>query len=49
VKIGSVTTGTTYLDKKGLVTGTKYSYYVVAYDLAGNLSRPSATVSGVPK
>jgi hypothetical protein len=49
VKIGSVTTGTTYLDKKGWSPGPSIPIYVVAYDLADNLSRPSATVSGVPK
>ena len=49
VKIGSVTTGTTYTDNKGLVTGTKYSYYVVAYDASGNLGPASATVSAAPK
>ena len=48
VKIGSVATGTTYTDK-GLKTGTRYSYYVVAYDPSGNLSPASPTVSGAPK
>ncbi len=32
----------------GLTNGTAYSYYVVAYDAAGNVSSPSNTVSVTP-
>jgi beta-glucanase (GH16 family) len=38
---------TSYTDT-GLTDGTSYSYYVVAYDAAGNVSAPSATVSAAP-
>jgi hypothetical protein len=48
VKTGLGTT-TTYSDRKGLVTGTKYFCYVVAYDAPGNVSRASVAVSGAPK
>jgi autotransporter family porin len=39
--------GTTHADT-GLTNGTSYSYYVTAYDAAGNVSRPSNTVSATP-
>ena len=41
-------TATTYTDKK-VTTGTTYSYYIVAFDAALNLSQPSATMSAAPK
>ena len=47
-KVATVKTGTTLADKN-LVTGTKYSYYVVAFDAANNLSPASATVAAVAK
>jgi len=43
IKVGSVST-LTYGDT-GLTANTKYSYYVVARDAAGNISGPSATVT----
>jgi chitodextrinase len=46
-KIATVT-GTTYTDT-GLITGTSYAYYVIAFDAAGNSSGASATVSGTAK
>jgi chitodextrinase len=39
--------GTNYTDS-GLTDGTTYSYYVRAYDTAGNLSPASSTVSAMP-
>ena len=39
--------GTSYTDG-GLVDGTTYSYHVVAYDAAGNVSSASNTVSATP-
>jgi chitodextrinase len=42
VNIATVTAGTTYTNK-GLVTGTKYSYRLVAFDAAGNSSAATAT------
>jgi chitodextrinase len=46
-KIATVS-GTSYTNT-GLVSGTTYSYYVTAYDGAGNESIPSATVSAKAK
>jgi chitodextrinase len=46
-KIATVT-ATTYTDKN-LTTGTTYSYYIVAFDAALNLSQPSATKSAAAK
>jgi hypothetical protein len=40
-------TGTSYTDH-GVSDGTTYSYSVEAYDAAGNISAPSATVSATP-
>jgi chitodextrinase len=42
VNIATVTVGTTYTNKV-LVTGTKYSYRLVAFDAAGNSSAATAT------
>jgi fibronectin type 3 domain-containing protein len=42
VNIATVTVGTTYTNK-ALVTGTKYSYRLVAFDAAGNSSAATAT------
>jgi hypothetical protein len=39
--------GTTYTDA-GLLDGTTYSYYMTAYDPAGNVSAPSNTTSATP-
>ena len=47
-KVATVKAGTTYADKN-LTTGTKYSYYVVAFDAANNLSPASPTVTAVAK
>ena len=47
VKVATVKTGTTLADKN-LTTGTSYSYYVVAFDAANNLSPASVTVSAAP-
>jgi chitodextrinase len=46
-KIATVT-GTSYTNT-GLVSGTTYKYYVIAYDAAGNKSGASATVSAQAK
>ncbi|GGO14876.1 hypothetical protein GCM10010116_29960 [Microbispora rosea subsp. aerata] len=45
VKIGT-TTRTQYI-AGGLVAGTRYTFYVVARDAAGNTSEPSATLTAV--
>jgi Concanavalin A-like lectin/glucanases superfamily len=47
VKVGSAA-DTGYVDS-GLTNGTTYSYYVMAYDAAGNKSAASSTVSGTPR
>jgi chitodextrinase len=44
---GSPMAGTTYTDA-GLANGTTYWYYLIATDLAGNASAPSATSSAAP-
>ena len=44
----TTTTGTSYLDS-GLVTGTTYSYYVKAFDAAGNVSAASNTASATSR
>ena len=41
------TTSATYVDS-GLTNGTTYSYYVLAYDAAGNVSVASNTASATP-
>jgi len=41
-------TATKYTDNK-VTTGTTYSYYIVAFDAALNLSQPSATMSAAAK
>jgi chitodextrinase len=41
-------TATTFTNKN-LTTGTTYSYYIVAFDAALNLSQPSATMSAAAK
>src|SRR5262249_15487281 len=46
---GQVThTSSTSFTDIALTNGTTYSYYVVAYDAAGNVSSPSNRVSGTP-
>jgi chitodextrinase len=46
VQIGQASS--TSFNDTGLTDGTAYTYYVVAYDAAGNVSSPSATVSATP-
>jgi chitodextrinase len=46
VQVGQ-TTSTSYTDT-GLTDGATYSYYVIAYDAAGDLSAPSISVSATP-
>ncbi len=41
-QVGTVTSGTSYRDT-GLAAGTVYTYFVVAYDAAGNYSNHSST------
>src|SRR4029077_12260580 len=46
---GQVTqTSSTSFTDKGLTNGTTYSYYVLAYDAAGDISSPSNKVSATP-
>ncbi len=44
----NTTTGTSYLDT-GLVSGTTYTYYVKAFDAAGNVSAASSTASATSR
>jgi hypothetical protein len=41
-------TATTSYTDTGLIDGATYSYFVVAYDAAGNVSVPSSSVSATP-
>lgn len=44
VRVATVTSGVTWTDS-GLTTGTRYSYYVVAFDAAANKSAGSKSIS----
>ena len=46
-RVGTALTGTTYTDR-GVVSGTGYSYVLVAVDQAGNVSPASAEVTATP-
>ncbi|MBP2707701.1 cellulose binding domain-containing protein [Microbispora sp. RL4-1S] len=49
IKVGSRSASSTWFYETGLVTGRSYTYFVVARDAAGNISRPSGLVTALAR